>query len=381
MRLSSFDYTVLHKKGSTHTDADSLSRMIQDAEESVEPNEDAIWSSFRVTMRLSTATDSTDRNDLTLIREKQLSDPFCISIRQRLDEEQNGRTKKKFVIFRDTLFRKQQELGADCPLLVIPRALVDDVIAGSHAHMSAGHSGIKATIVRIRGRYWWPTLKRDVVLALNKCEFCLRKKRTKFGLPEMMPMIENVPEIADGPFAVIGMDLIDLHGHSACGYKYIITCIDYATRYLVTEPIKKPTAAAIRKFIFERIVSEHSVPKIIISDNGTCFAAEIIGKVVSDLNIRHKKSAVYHPQTNGLVERTNQTIKNKMAPYVNQRANIWQILKRSTLTKGHSFEQVWEKQNKYRLIDNWKSFWNSIETLPLTPTKRVNFCKKSEKSG
>ena len=60
---------------------------------------------------------------------------------------------------------------------------------------------------------------------------------------------------------------------------------------------------------------------------------------------------------------------------------IFRKLWRSILTQGHSLKQVWEKRNEYRLLDNKKSFWKNIETLPLTPTWRVNFCEKSEKSG
>ena len=35
---------------------------------------------------------------------------------------------------------------------------------------------------------------------------------------------------------------------------------------------------------------------------------------------------------------------------------MFQKLKRSTLTWGHSFKQVWEERNKHCLIDDQKSF-------------------------
>ena len=43
------------------------------------------------------------------------------------------------------------------------------------------------------------------------------------------------------------------------------------------------------------------------------------------MGTNHRITAAYHPQTNGLDERTNQTLKRALAKLANERKNDWDI--------------------------------------------------------
>ena len=67
------------------------------------------------------------------------------------------------------------------------------------------------------------------------------------------------------------------------------------------------------KFIFEEIISNFGVPKIIQTDRWTHFDNELFEKLADLLEFKHHKSASYNSQTNGLTERFNGTLYRGLA--------------------------------------------------------------------
>ena len=51
------------------------------------------------------------------------------------------------------------------------------------------------------------------------------------------------------------------------------------------------------------------VPREIITDNGRQFVSREFKEFLAQLNIKHSRTALYHPQANGAVERFNWVIK------------------------------------------------------------------------
>ena len=52
-----------------------------------------------------------------------------------------------------------------------------------------------------------------------------------------------------------------------------------------------------------------SLPKVLVSDNGTSFTGQEFQDFIQQNGIVHKRGAPYHPASNGLVERALQTFK------------------------------------------------------------------------
>src|SRR6266545_2868498 len=89
--------------------------------------------------------------------------------------------------------------------------------------------------------------------------------------------------------------------------------MDYFTKWPIAKVIKKATAKMVSKFIYEKIICEHGCPQVLQSDQKTHFVNRVIQDLSEKFRIKHRLSTPYHPQTNGLVERFNQILCEKLA--------------------------------------------------------------------
>src|SRR6266511_1230453 len=89
--------------------------------------------------------------------------------------------------------------------------------------------------------------------------------------------------------------------------------MDYFTKWPIAKALKEAMAKAVSKFIYQKIICEHGCPEVLQSDQGTHFVNRIIADLTEKFRIKHRLSSPYHPQTNGLVERFNQILCEKLA--------------------------------------------------------------------
>ncbi|GFV80509.1 hypothetical protein TNCV_2150431 [Trichonephila clavipes] len=204
-------------------------------------------------------------------------------------------------------------------LPVIPKHLRADILRHFHDAPTAGHLGFAKTYDRIRKRFYWPGMYRNVVRYVMHCRECQRRK----SVPQRPPgrLVPIPPAIA--PFHRIGIDLLGRFPKSAHGNKWIIVCTDYSTRYAITKALPTAEVDEIAKFLLEEIVLRHGAPRVIITDRGAVFRSRLVSSLVDLCNIDHRFTTAYHPQTNGLTERFNKTLADMLSMYVDVEQKNW----------------------------------------------------------
>jgi len=68
------------------------------------------------------------------------------------------------------------------------------------------------------------------------------------------------------------------------------------------------TAHKVQHFVWKNIVCRFGVPRRLVSDNGTQFASQQLGKLCSEVGIKQVFTSVEHHQTNGKVESANRIL-------------------------------------------------------------------------
>ena len=156
-------------------------------------------------------------------------------------------------------------------------------------------------------------------LQVKRCEVCQRTKR-KFDKPA--PSLHPIP-VSD-TWNKVGIDLIELPV-SKNGNRYCITLTDYFSKWAEACPIPTKEARHVAAFLY-RMFLRHGCPQEIVSDQGREFCNRIVDALEELTGFKHRMTSAYHPQSNGLDERFNQTLKSQLQKLVNDRQDDWDDL-------------------------------------------------------
>lgn len=112
---------------------------------------------------------------------------------------------------------------------------------------------------------------------------------------------------------------------SADGNRYTLVFQDYLTKWPKVFPVKDRTAPTVAKCLAE-LVWRHGVPSKIIHDRAAEFLSDVLQDTATILGLKQLPTSGGHPQTDGLVERFNRTLKGILVKLVESRGRNWDQL-------------------------------------------------------
>lgn len=203
--------------------------------------------------------------------------------------------------------------------VVVPTDLRLTVMSVAHESIMAGHLAAKKTTERVLQEFFWPNVWGDIRRYCQSCDQCQRS--TPKGWTKKVPL-QEVPLI-DEPFKRIAVDIVGpILPASERGYRYILTVVDYCTRYpeaIAMKSIDTETVAEALVDIFSRV----GIPMEILSDRGTQFTSELMKEICRLLSVRQLTTTPYSPQCNGLVEKFNFTLKSMLKKLAAEKPKEW----------------------------------------------------------
>ena len=99
--------------------------------------------------------------------------------------------------------------------------------------------------------------------------------------------------------------------------KYLLVMVDKFTKWIEAKPVKTAESGLVIDFI-SGVVHRYGVPHSIITNKDTNFMADEVKLWCKNMGIKLDYASVYHPQTNGQVERANGLIMSGIKPRVVQ---------------------------------------------------------------
>ncbi|RDX77401.1 Retrovirus-related Pol polyprotein from transposon 17.6, partial [Mucuna pruriens] len=224
----------------------------------------------------------------------------------------------RYVMVGQSLYRR----GFLFPLLkCVDAGATKYVIREVHEGICGTHVGSRALASKIaRAGYYWPTLKRDCVEYVRKCDKCQR-----FAEAPKAPAERLHSFVSPWPFNKWGVDILGPFLVAPGQLKFLVVAVDYFTKWVEVEPVGTITAERVKRFLWRKIVC--------------CFglSAEILF------------TSVEHPQSNGQAEAANKVILRGLRKRLEEAKGRWAEELPQVLWSYHTTPHFTTNETPFRL--------------------------------
>ena len=153
--------------------------------------------------------------------------------------------------------------------------------------------------------FQWPGMTRDLGICIKKCSHC----RKCDAAPPVVPM---KPLTCSGPRELLHVDFTSIEEMVPLKEESIICNVlvlqDHFSKYVGAYVVKDQTARTATKTLRIGYFRLFGAPAYLVSDQGKDFMGHVITHLCKLYGVQKLRTSPYHAQTNGQVERMNQTI-------------------------------------------------------------------------
>ena len=353
LRLSEFNFTIKHRKGSQNGNADALSRNPLGDDRNDEPenaktkatarfHEDipglAIDStSFVQTETNSLGTATGEEIDEWLLAQKECPEVGCImrylkgEIEEPTDKDsmESRQWQKLKRISRNHYIRRDGLIGSKCILaggirgqqiyetIAVPVRKREAILSSLHGK---AHIGINKTLRTIKERYYWSHLQSDVKAFIKGCHTCRSRKDPR---PSLNGKLKPFLHLNNRPWDTLTMDIYGPLPRTPNGNAYLLVMVDHLTKWPEAFPLRDKRSEDIADVIINEFIPRHSIPRKVLTDNDISLISDSINLMWKMLGTRRVKSSISHPQTNTAAERFNRFIGDSLYAAVGSRQTDW----------------------------------------------------------
>jgi hypothetical protein len=312
--LSSYEYDIVFRPGNKHKNADAMSRY---------PSLNAIhvqgWT-------------------LGEIREAQKSDPVISVLLGWLE---NGRERPVFdsvltesrevkalwaqwdqlVLNHGVVYRVWADtIGPNRELLLVPETFKTNILRQAHDAVIGGHMGVQKTLCKVKQSLYWIGLRKAVTYWVRSCKICQARKKPV--PPYRAPMVNS--HVSE-PLERVAIDVLGPLPLTVRGNRYIVVLADYFTRWTEAYAVPNQEAETLARRIIDEFIVRFGVPRSIHTDKGANFESRLFSEICKLLGIRKTRTTAYHAQSDGLVERFNQTLESMLSSCVRIDQSDWDL--------------------------------------------------------
>ena len=156
----------------------------------------------------------------------------------------------------------------------------------------------------------------DVKNYIKTCQKCQHEGKI---FKKMSPELQSIP-IESEVMKQVAVDLCNFP--EIDGFQHLIVLIDYFSKWSQVKSVKDKSAPTVAAFLYE-VMCWHGCFKIQINDQGKELINEVSDKLLEMTGTEQRVKSAYHPQSNGLCERQNRTIKDSLVKILKENPKEW----------------------------------------------------------
>ena len=230
------------------------------------------------------------------------------------------KAKEHLLIKNGLLYRKTRQGQANEVVFqfVVPQrhrgAILDS------CHREAAHQGQRRSAALMQECFWWPGMTRDPRNRNKKCSHCRKYE----AAPPVAPM---KPLACSGPGELLHVDFMSIEETVPLKEDPVICNVlvlqDHFSKYVVAYVMKDQTARTAAETLRIGYFGLFGTPAYLVSDQGKAFTGHVITHLCELYRVQKLRTLPYHAQTNGQVERMNQTIIRMIGKLEEDRKACW----------------------------------------------------------
>ena len=186
---------------------------------------------------------------------------------------------------------------------VVPQIHRDAALDGCHREVA--HQGQSCSLSLMQEQFWWPGMAHDLRNHIRKCGRCKKFE----AAPPIAPL---KPLACSGPGELLHVDFTSIEEtvplHEEPVIRNVMVMQDHFSKYVVTYVVKDQMARTATEMLRNGYFSLFGAPAYLVSDQGKAFTGHLISNLCELCGVQKLRTLPYHAQTNGQVERMNQTI-------------------------------------------------------------------------
>ena len=212
------------------------------------------------------------------------------------------KAKEQLLIKNSLLYWKTRQGQADEIVFqfIVPQRHWGTTLDG--CHREAAHQGQCHSIALMQECFWWPG---DLRNHIKKCSHCRKYE----AAPPVVPM---KPLTCSGPGELLHVDFTSIKETVPLKEEPVIHNVlvlqDHFSKYIVAYVVKDQTARTTAETLRIGYFRLFGAPAYFVSDQGKAFTGHVITHLCELYGVQKLRTSPYHAQTNGQVERMNQTI-------------------------------------------------------------------------
>ena len=253
------------------------------------------------------------------------------------------------------LYQKTRQGQADEIMFqfVVPQRHWGTALDG--CHREAAHQGQRHSIALMQERFWWPGMTRDLRNRIKKCSRCRKYE----AAPPVAPM---KPLTCSGPGELLHVDFTSIKETVPLKEDPVIHNVlvlqDHFSKYVVAYVVKDQTACTATETLRIWYFGLFGAPAYLVSDQGKAFTGHVITHLCELYGVQKLRTSPYHAQTNGQVERMNQTIIRMIGKLEEDKKACW---------SEHLLELLMAYNATHSTVTGYRSYYLLFVRRPRIP--------------
>lgn len=305
--IQRFNIIIRHKPGKNHVVPDALSRLATESDPDPGPEEgelDALSATVESVFNLSSVVEISKEFRERII-EGYKKESAWVKVQDAISKAAQDGTKTAFREEDGLLYLEDGHTTSHAfqpRRLCLPQAVLKEVFQAAH---SSSHLGFHRSYEILSSVYYIRGLTSNLKAFIKHCPECQVNQTRRHKPHGSLQPIESPPV----PFHTVAMDFILALPTTKEGFDCAMSVTCKFSKRMTLIPGKTTWKAKdwAETLLTRLDIMDWGLPKQIISDRDRKFLSEFWKTLFSSLGVRLLYSTAYHPQTDGLSERTNQS--------------------------------------------------------------------------